>query len=184
MAWKQCCTVVRKYYIGTVGAGRCSVWHIRNLRRWVDTGDMPRRRSLLFTIRRLLADVLTLATFALSSRARQGAENLFLRKQLAVYQERHGKPRRPDSATESSRSGHLVSWAGRCPRLDESAGKRRSTRTRRSAAWLKTTRWSARPGAATRKKDSYLRSQFLRIKSRGAKKAFHAVANSMLSAAT
>src|SRR5712691_197283 len=27
-------------------------------------------------------------------------------------------------------AGHLVSWAGLCPRLDESAGKRRSTRTR------------------------------------------------------
>jgi putative transposase len=57
------------------------------------------RRSWPFTIRRLLADVLTLATFALSSRARLAAENLFLRKQLALYQERHVKPRRPDSAT-------------------------------------------------------------------------------------
>lgn len=35
--------------------------------------------------------------------------------------------------------GHLISWAGLCPRLDESAGKRRSTRTRRTAPWLKTT---------------------------------------------
>ena len=70
-----------------------------------------------------------------------------------------------------------------CPRLDESAGKRRSTRTRRSAPWLKTTLVTA-AWAATRKKDSYLRSQFLRIKSRrGAKKAILAVANSMLSAA-
>jgi transposase len=79
--------------------------------------------------------------------------------------------------------GHLVSWAGLCPRLDESAGKRRSTRTRRSAPWLKTTLVTA-AWAATRKKDSYLRSQFLRIKSRrGAKKAILAVASSMLSAA-
>jgi len=36
-------------------------------------------------------------------------------------------------------AGHLISWAGLCPRLDESAGKRRSTRTRRSGTWLKTT---------------------------------------------
>jgi len=35
--------------------------------------------------------------------------------------------------------GHLISWAGLCPRLDESAGKRRSTRTRQSAPWLKPT---------------------------------------------
>jgi transposase len=79
--------------------------------------------------------------------------------------------------------GHLVSWAGLCPRLDESAGKRRSTRTRRSAPWLKTTLLNA-AWAATRKKDSYLRAQFLRIKSRrGAKKAILAVASSMLTAA-
>jgi transposase len=79
--------------------------------------------------------------------------------------------------------GHLISWAGLCPRLDESAGKRRSTRTRRSAPWLKTTLTTA-AWAATRKKDSYLRAQFLRIKSRrGAKKAILAVASSMLTAA-
>jgi transposase len=79
--------------------------------------------------------------------------------------------------------GHLISWAGLCPRLDESAGKRRSTRTRRSAPWLKTTLTTA-ASAATRRQDSYLRAQFLRIKSRrGAKKAILAVASSMLSAA-
>jgi transposase len=79
--------------------------------------------------------------------------------------------------------GHLISWAGLCPRLDESAGKRRSNRTRRSAPWLKTTLINA-AWAATHKKDSYLRAQFLRIKSRrGAKKAILAVASSMLSAA-
>jgi transposase len=80
-------------------------------------------------------------------------------------------------------AAHLVSWAGVCPRLDESAGKRRSTRIRQGAPWLKTTLVTA-AWAATRKKDSYLRAQFLRIKSRrGAKKAILAVANSMLTAA-
>lgn len=79
--------------------------------------------------------------------------------------------------------GHLISWAGFCPRLDESAGKRRSTRTRRTTPWLKPTLVNA-AWAATRKKDSYLRAQFLRIKSRrGAKKAILAVASSMLTAA-
>jgi transposase len=34
---------------------------------------------------------------------------------------------------------HLISWAGTCPRNDESAGKRRSNRLRRGAPWLKTT---------------------------------------------
>jgi transposase len=33
---------------------------------------------------------------------------------------------------------HLLSWATMCPRNDESAGKRRSTRTRNGSPWLKT----------------------------------------------
>jgi transposase len=79
-------------------------------------------------------------------------------------------------------SAHLVSWAGLCPRNDESAGKRRSTRVRKSGTWLKTTLVTA-AWAAVRKKDSYLRAQFLRIKSRrGPKKAILAVAASMLTA--
>jgi transposase len=77
-------------------------------------------------------------------------------------------------------AGHLVSWAGLCPRLDESAGKRRSTRTRPSAMWLKPTLVQA-AWAAARKKDSYFHAQFLRLKSRrGPKKAILAVAASML----
>jgi transposase len=34
-------------------------------------------------------------------------------------------------------AGHLVSWAGLAPSLDESAGKRRSTRIKNGAPWLK-----------------------------------------------
>src|SRR5438128_725241 len=80
-------------------------------------------------------------------------------------------------------AGHLVSWAGLCPRLHESAGKRLSNRTRSSNPWLKTTLVQA-AWAAARKKDSYCRAQFLRIKSRrGPKKAVLAVAASMLTAA-
>jgi transposase len=79
--------------------------------------------------------------------------------------------------------GHLISWAGFCPRNDESAGKRRSTRVRKGAPWLKTTLVTA-AWAAVRTKGSYLQAQFLRIKSRrGAKKAILAVAASMLTAA-
>lgn len=80
-------------------------------------------------------------------------------------------------------AGHLVSWAGLCPRNDESAGKRRSTRVRKSGTWLKTILVTA-AWAAVRKKESYLRSQFLRLKARrGPKKAILAVAASMLTAA-
>lgn len=85
--------------------------------------------------------------------------------------------------TRFATAGHLVSWAGLCPRLDESAGKRLSTRTRPSNPWLKTTLVQA-AWAASRKKDGYLRAQFLRLKSRrGPKKAILAVAASMLTAA-
>ena len=88
-----------------------------------------------------------------------------------------------DDMTRFPSVGHLISWTGFCPRLDESAGKRRSTRTRQSAPWLKPTLVNA-AWAATRKKDSYLRAQFLRLKSRrGAKKAILAVASSMLTSA-
>lgn len=80
-------------------------------------------------------------------------------------------------------AGHLVSWAGLCPRNDESAGKRRSTRVRQGAPWLKTTLVQA-AWAAARAKSGYLRAQFLRLKSRrGPKKAIIAVAASMLTAA-
>jgi putative transposase len=41
----------------------------------------------------------TLARLALTPRAQLPAENVFLRKQLALYQERCVKPRRPDPAT-------------------------------------------------------------------------------------
>jgi transposase len=79
--------------------------------------------------------------------------------------------------------GNLISWAGLCPRNDESAGKRRSTRMRKGAPWLKTTLIQC-AWAAARKKDSYLQAQFLRLRSRrGAKKAIGAVAASMLTAA-
>jgi transposase len=49
-------------------------------------------------------------------------------------------------------SAHLVSWAGLCPRMDESAGKRRSTRVRKGAPWLKTALVQA-AWSAVRKKD-------------------------------
>jgi transposase len=77
---------------------------------------------------------------------------------------------------------HLVSWACLCPRLDESAGKRKSTRTRKGACWLKTVLVQA-AWAAVRTKDSYYRAQFLRLRAhRGPKKAILAVAASILTA--
>ncbi|MPY87289.1 MAG: IS110 family transposase [Luteitalea sp.] len=80
-------------------------------------------------------------------------------------------------------SAHVVSWAGLCPRLDESAGKRRSTRVRHGAPWLKTVMVQA-AWAAVRRRDSYPRAQFHRLKARrGPKKALVAVAASLLTVA-
>jgi transposase len=77
-------------------------------------------------------------------------------------------------------AGHLLSWAGCCPRNEESAGKRRSTRLRKGDPWLKAVLVQC-AWAATRKKDSYFRAQFYRLRSRkGPKKAICAVAASML----
>jgi transposase len=77
----------------------------------------------------------------------------------------------------------LVSWAGMCPRSDESAGKRRSTRIRKGAPWLKTTLIQA-AWAASRTKNTYLQTLFHRVKARrGAMKAIVAVAASMLRSA-
>src|SRR3954469_5048856 len=77
---------------------------------------------------------------------------------------------------------HLVSWAGLCPTNDESAGKRRSTRLRHGAPWLKTllvqVAW-----AAVRAKATYPQALFHKLKARrGPKKAIVAVAASMLTA--
>ena len=80
-------------------------------------------------------------------------------------------------------AGHLISWAGLCPRQDESAGKRRSTRLKKGAPWLKTALVQA-AWAAVRKKHSYLNAQFQRLRARrGPRKAICAVAASILTAA-
>ena len=79
-------------------------------------------------------------------------------------------------------ANHLVSWATLCPRSDESAGKHRSTRTRRGASWLKPMLVQA-AWAAVRTKESYERALFHRLKARrGPKKAIVAVAASLLRA--
>jgi len=80
-------------------------------------------------------------------------------------------------------AGHLRSWAGLCPRNDESAHKRRSTRLRQGAPWLKDMLVQC-AWAAARTKATYLRAQFVRLRARrGPKKAICAVAASILTAA-
>jgi transposase len=75
---------------------------------------------------------------------------------------------------------HLCSWAGLCPGNDESAGKRRSGRTRNGNRWLRTVLVQA-AWAAVKVKGSYFGAHFRRIaRRRGDKRAIIAVAHSLL----
>jgi transposase len=65
--------------------------------------------------------------------------------------------------------GHLASWAGMCPGHDESAGKRRSGRTRKGSPWLRVTLTEA-AHAAGRSKDTALSARYRRLIGRKGKK--------------
>lgn len=77
---------------------------------------------------------------------------------------------------------HLVSWGGLCPGINESAGKMRSSKSpvhkHHFKSFMIELAW-----AAVKKKDSFYREKFYRLKSRlGAKKAIVAIAAKMLRA--
>jgi len=75
---------------------------------------------------------------------------------------------------------HLASWAAVCPGNHESAGKRKSGRTRDGNKWLRRTLCQA-AWAVTRKKNCYLSAQFKKLAARrGVKRAVMAVAHTML----
>jgi transposase len=74
---------------------------------------------------------------------------------------------------------HLASWAGQCPGNDESAGKRRSGRTRKGSKWLNDALKEAGM-AATRTNGSYLQAQYRHLRPRlGHGKALGAVKHSI-----
>jgi transposase len=75
---------------------------------------------------------------------------------------------------------HLASWACGCPGNNLSANKRHSGRTRRGQNWLRPALVQA-AWAASHTKDTYLSSQFHRLRARrGEKRAAVAVAHSIL----
>jgi transposase len=77
-------------------------------------------------------------------------------------------------------AGHLASWAGMCPGHDESAGKRRSGKTRRGSPWLRQALVEAAQ-AAGRTRGTYLSTQYHRLAARrGKKKAVIAVGHTIL----
>ena len=77
-------------------------------------------------------------------------------------------------------SKHLASWAGLCPGNDQSAGKRRSGKTRKGNQWLRSLLCEA-ANAVGRTKGTYLSAQYHRlVTQRGKHKATIAVAHSIL----
>jgi transposase len=77
-------------------------------------------------------------------------------------------------------AGHLASWAGMCPGNNESAGKRKSGKTRKGDTWLRTALVEA-AHAASRARATYLAAQYHRLVTRrGKKKAAVAVGHTIL----
>ncbi len=77
-------------------------------------------------------------------------------------------------------AAHLCSWAGLCPGQNESAGKRKSGKTRKGNKKLRSALVEA-ARAAGRTKNTYLSCQYHRIAARrGANRAAVAVAHSIL----
>lgn len=95
--------------------------------------------------------------------------------QIIVSVTGHNLERFPDAA-------HLCSWAGICPGNNESAGKRKSGKTNKGNSLLRSTLVVC-AHSAVRNKLSYFYAQFQRISAhRGKKRAYVAVAHSMLTA--
>jgi len=75
---------------------------------------------------------------------------------------------------------HLASWAGMCPGNNESAGKRKSSKTTKGSRWLRQMLTQA-AWAASHTKDTYLSAQYRRLAARrGKKRALVAVGHTLL----
>ena len=80
-------------------------------------------------------------------------------------------------------AAHLASWAGVCPGHHESAGKRKSGKTRHGNRWLVGALGTAAMAAARTKDTTYLGARYQRLTHRiGKKKAIVAVEHSILTA--
>lgn len=101
--------------------------------------------------------------------ARRGAEQIVA--ELGVDMSRFPTPQ------------HAASWVGICPGNNESAGKRKTGKTRKGNRWLRSLLVEC-AWAAGRTKECYFNAQFRRLaRRRGAKKAAVAVGHSLLVAA-
>ena len=76
--------------------------------------------------------------------------------------------------------GHFASWAGACPGHHQSAGRRRSGRSRPGPVWL-TSQLTECARAAVRTKDTYLAAHFAQLRGRrGEPKAIGAIRHDLL----
>jgi hypothetical protein len=76
--------------------------------------SQSRVRTTVRTVLRVARDLFTLMLATARPHAQLAAENLFLRKQLALYMERDVKPRRADDATRIAlvALSWLIDWRG------------------------------------------------------------------------
>jgi len=80
-------------------------------------------------------------------------------------------------------AGNLASWAGVCPGHHESAGKRKSGKTRHGNRWLSGALGTAAMAAARTKDDTYFGARYRRLAPRlGKSKAIVAIEHSILTA--
>lgn len=85
-----------------------------------------------------------------------------------------------DDMSRFPTAAHAASWTGICPGNNESAGKRKSGRTRKGNRWLRATLVECARGAV-RARHGYLAAQYHRIaRRRGDKTAITAVGHSIL----
>ncbi len=85
--------------------------------------------------------------------------------------------------TRFSTPEQLCSWAGMCPGNNESAGRHKSTKTRKADVWLRGALGVAAFGAANTK-NTYLAARYQRlVRRRGKKRALVAVGHSILQSA-
>lgn len=122
-------------------------------------------------------------TIEIGTRLQDESDALALLDTIPGVSQRTAEIRLAEIGSDLSRfpsAKHLASWAGMCPGNDESAGKRKSGRTRKGSPWLRQALTEAAQAAA-RTKNTYLGALYRRIAARrGKKKAVLAVGHSIL----